>query len=226
MSDAPSGDPSTPFGTRSLEAFLDELASSAPTPGGGTGAAVVGATGAALVEMLARLTIGRKKYAAHDALMTAIAEQAAEERATLLRLADEDAASYEDVGKAMRLPKATPEEQSVRKEAMQEALRGACEVPFRVMEHCVEVISLAKNAVRRGNTNAASDGAAGAEFARSAMKVAAYNVKINLVAIEDATFVAQAHTRIDEMLWMGTAAAQEIDSHVAELWAPKKPSPQ
>jgi formiminotetrahydrofolate cyclodeaminase len=207
------------YSALTLAAFADALASDAPTPGGGSGAAVTGALGAALVAMLARLTIGRKRYAAHEELMKAIADAAGEAQATLLALATEDAASYDRVGAAYKLPKATDAEKAARNEAIQVAMRGACEVPLKVMEQCLEVISLAKNAVKRGNVNAASDGAAGAELCRAALKVAAYNVKINLSGMTDAAYVGTMRTRLDEMLYMGTAAAQDIDSHVNDLWS-------
>jgi formiminotetrahydrofolate cyclodeaminase len=174
--------------------------------------------GAALVRMLALLTIGRPKYADHEPLMRAIADQAAEEQATLLALASEDAAAYDRVSAAYRMPRDTDEQKAARSRAVQEALRVAIDVPLRVMERCAEVVSLAKNAVQRGNRNAVSDGAAGAELARSAMKVASYNVRTNLAAVDDADYKRFTRTRVDEMTYMATAAVQEIDSHVQDLW--------
>ena len=206
------------FGSLTLDSFLAVLGSGAPTPGGGSGAAVTGALGAALVQMLAELTKGRKKYAEHEPLMNAIAEQAAEERATLLALATEDAGAYDAVSQAFKLPRESDEEKAARTEAIQQALQGACEVPLRIMERCCEVIALAKQAVLYGNTNAASDGAAGAEFARAALKVASYNVRINLGSIKDQDFIKQASGRMDEMNHMGTGAATFVDSHVSDLW--------
>jgi formiminotetrahydrofolate cyclodeaminase len=202
----------------SLAEFLEALASDRPTPGGGTGAAVTGALGAALVRMLAVLTVGRKKYADHEKLMQAIAEQAAEERETLMTLAAKDAAAYDAVGAAFKLPRASEAQKAARAEAIQTAMKGACEVPLQVMERCLEVIALAKSAVTRGNVNAVSDGAAGAELARAALKVASYNVKINLGSIKDEAYVKDATARMDEMLYMGVNAANFVDSHVNETW--------
>ena len=213
----------TSFGDLPVREFLATLASDAPTPGGGTGAAMVGAMGAALVRMLAVLTLGKPKYAQHDALMRAIADGAEEARVRLVELADEDARSYDAVSAAYKLPKETPEQQVAKKAAIERALKGAIEAPLQVMEQCLEVIGLAKNAVPNGNRNAVSDGAAGSEFARSAMVVAAYNVRINLVGIEDAAYAKAMRTRLDEMLYMGGAVASEIDSKVQDLWKPKPP---
>jgi len=213
------------FADHTVRAFLDALASDQPTPGGGTGAAMVGATGAALVRMLAVLTIGRPKFAAVEPTMKAIAEQAAENRERLLALADADARAYDAVSAAYKLPKATEAEQAARKAAIEAALKGAIEPPMKVMEACLDTISLAKMAVAQGNPNAASDGAAGAEFCRSAMTVAAYNVRINLVAVSDAKFAKDCRTRLDEMLYMGATAASEIDSRVQDMWKPKPAPP-
>ena len=209
------------FSSPTVKTFLETLGSASPTPGGGTGAAVAGAMGASLVQMLAELTVGRKKYAEHEELMKAIAEEAASERQTLLELAAKDAAAYDGVGAAFKLPKETDEEKAARRQAIQDAMKGACEVPLEVMQHCVHVIGIAKNAVQRGNKNAVSDGAAGAEMARAGLKIASYNVMINLVSIKDEEYVKNARTRMDEMAFMGTAVANEIDSHVRELWTAK-----
>lgn len=218
--------PSARFADLTLEAFSQRLASASPTPGGGTGAAVTGALGAALVRMLCELTLGKPKYAPHERLMQAIADTCEEARADFLRLADEDAEAYDRVSSAYKASKATPAEQTARDAAIEQALKGACEVPLQVMERSVEVIGVAKNAVQVGNKNAASDGAAGAALCRAALQVAAYNIKINLVAIKDVRFAKDMRTRVDEMAYMGTAAAQEIDSLVNDMWAPKPALPR
>lgn len=204
-----------------LEEFTLRLASDSPTPGGGTGAAVAGALGAALVRMLCVLTVGKPKYAQHDRLLQAIADACEEAREALLGLAAKDAEAYDKVGAAYRLPKGTPAEQAARDAAVDQAMKGAIDVPLLVMERCLEVIGNAKSAVQVGNRNAVSDGAAGAELARAALKIAAYNVKINLAALKDAKYVKDIRTRLDEMAYMGTAVAQEIESFVNDLWAPK-----
>jgi formiminotetrahydrofolate cyclodeaminase len=215
----------TSFGQLTLRGFCEALSHHHPTPGGGTGAAVTGAMGAALVRMLAVLTIGKPKFAAQEPLMKAVADGAQDAMNRLLALADDDAKAYDAVSAAYKLPKETPDDQAKRKAAIQAAMKGAVEPPLRVMEQCLEVIGLAKNAVGQGNPNAASDGAAGAEFCRSAMTVASYNVRINLVAIDDAAFAKATRTRLDEILYMGAATASEIDSRVQDMWKPK-PAPR
>jgi formiminotetrahydrofolate cyclodeaminase len=158
-------------------------------------------------------------------LMKAIAEQAAENRARLLALADDDARAYDAVSAAYKLAKGTEAEQAARRAAIQAAMKGAIAPPLKVMELALDTISLAKAAVGKGNVNAASDGAAGAEFARAAMVVAAYNVRINLVAVEDERWTRDVRTKLDEMLYMGLTTVSEIDSKVQEMWKPKPKAP-
>ena len=104
--------------------------------------------------------------------------------------------------------------------AVQGALKMATLVPLRVMEQALEVIGLAKTSIQHGNKNAASDGAAGAELARSALTVASYNVRINLASIDDPAFGKEMRTRLDEIAYMATASANEIASYVLDLWKP------
>jgi formiminotetrahydrofolate cyclodeaminase len=208
------------FAGDTLEGFLEALGSDTPTPGGGTAAAVAGAMGASLVAMLARLTIGREAYRSAWPLMTAVADEAASVGRALLELAEEDARAYDAVSAAYRMPKGTDAEQAARTAAIQAALKGATEAPLRVMERCAEVIGLAKNAVSSGNKNALSDGAAGAELARSALKVASYNVRINLASVKDEAFAKEVRARMDEILYMATRVAQGIESQVNDLWKP------
>jgi formiminotetrahydrofolate cyclodeaminase len=214
-----------PFADTTIREFLDALGGPSPTPGGGTGAAVAGALGASLVRMFAALTIGKPKYAAHDALMRAVADQAKEAAERFLSLAQEDAGAYDAVSAAYRLPKGTPQEVAARKAAIQGALKMACLVPLHVMEQALETIGLAKMAVPVGNRNAASDGAAGAELAHAAMTVASYNVRINLASIDDETFAKDMRTRLDEISYMGTASKNEIASAVLEAWKPPPAPP-
>jgi len=213
--------PPSTFADLTVRRFLETLASDAPTPGGGTGAAMVGAMGAALVRMLAVLTVGRPKYASVEPLMHAVADGAKDAIDRFLALADADAKAYDAVSAAYKMPKESEVEQAARKAAIQAALKGAVDVPLDVMVQCLEVIGLATQAVPNGNKNAASDGAAGAEFARSAMAVAAYNVRINLVAIEDERYARDVRTKLDEILYMGSSKASDIDGQVKDMWKPK-----
>jgi glutamate formiminotransferase/formiminotetrahydrofolate cyclodeaminase len=178
--------------------FLDELAAATPTPGGGSAAAHAGAMGAALVAMVARLTIGKKKYAEVEAQMNEILIQAERLRRELSLAAEEDSLAFEGVMAAFKLPKDTPEQEKVRLEAIEKATLYAARVPFEVAQKSVNVMALADRVVALGNLNAISDGASGAAMALAALLSAGYNVRINVSSLADKTtgdtLLSQLHT--------------------------------
>ncbi|MFV1959934.1 MAG: cyclodeaminase/cyclohydrolase family protein [Planctomycetota bacterium] len=202
----------------SVERLLDELASGRPTPGGGAGAAFAGALGASLVAMLARASRGRPRYASQGKLLDAVVEGADEARRRLLDLAAQDAKAYDAVMAARRLPHGTDEREEARREAMQGAVRGATEAPLRIMEQCLEVIGLAKNAIESGNPHAHADGAGGAVICRAAMQAASFGVRANLTEIADEEYGRLCRARLDEMLYMAVRVVTGIESQVAERW--------
>jgi glutamate formiminotransferase/formiminotetrahydrofolate cyclodeaminase len=165
--------------------FLEALAADAPTPGGGSASAYSGAAGAALVSMVARLTIGRKKYAAVEAQMSAVLEQAEALRASLTAAIQRDAQAFEAVMAAYKLPKGTPAEQQARSQAVAAAMLQAAQVPLEVARAATQVMKLALQVVKDGNLNAISDGATGSAQARAALSGAGYNVRINVASLPD-----------------------------------------
>ena len=166
-------------------AFLKGLASAAPTPGGGSAAAYSGAAGAALVAMVARLTIGRKKYAAVDEQMRAVLAQAEVLCQEMQAAVARDAAAFDALMAAYRLPKETDEQQNLRGQVVEQATLEAAYVPLRVAHKAVEVMEIALQATSMGNLNAISDGATGAAMARAALSGAGYNVRINVPGLRD-----------------------------------------
>ncbi|HMA03161.1 MAG TPA: cyclodeaminase/cyclohydrolase family protein, partial [Gemmatimonadaceae bacterium] len=173
-----------------VSGFRASVASANPAPGGGSVAAHAGSLAAALVQMVAGLTIGRKKYADVDATFQDIAQQAASLGQRLAQLVELDAQSYEAVSAAYKLPKATPEQESNRKAAITAALIGASEVPLETARACATVASLAEVAARQGNANARSDAGVAALMAEAGCRGAAFNVKVNVDALDDS---AAAH---------------------------------
>lgn len=169
----------------SLAGFVGSVASAAPVPGGGSVAAHVGALGAALAQMVAGLTVGRKKYAAVDAEMRNVARDAAALVTELSALVDRDARSYASVSEAYKLPHATGPDAARRAQAITEALLGAAAVPLETARACVAVCRLAATVAARGNTNAVSDAAVAALLAEAACRGAAYNVRINVSSLDD-----------------------------------------
>ncbi|HNZ13143.1 MAG TPA: glutamate formimidoyltransferase [Anaerolineaceae bacterium] len=167
--------------------FLDQLASATPAPGGGSAAAHTGAAGAALVAMVARLTIGKKKYESVKDQMWALIEQAETLRAELTAAVDEDAAAFEAVMAAFKLPKDTEEQQAARNAAVQQATFAAAQVPLTVARRAVQVMDLALQAAQLGNLNAISDAGSAVALGRAALTGAGMNVRINLLGLDDQT---------------------------------------
>jgi glutamate formiminotransferase / formiminotetrahydrofolate cyclodeaminase len=167
-----------------LASFLSSVAGSSPTPGGGSVVAHVGALAAALAQMVAGLTVGRAKYAAVDAAMRDLAREAAALSATLAQLVDRDARAYDAVAAAYKLPK-DGAAADVRRSAIVKALLGATEVPLETARACARVAELAATAAAQGNTNAVSDAGVAALLADAAARGAAYNVRINVTALEN-----------------------------------------
>lgn len=165
--------------------FLDDLAAGTPAPGGGSAAAYSGAAGAALVAMVARLTIGKKKYAEVENEMQAVLEQAESLRAELTQAIQQDAQAFEAVMAAFKRPKDTPEQQADRQNAIETATMQAAQVPLAVARKALQVLELAVYVVSRGNLNAISDGASAAAMARAALTSAGYNVRINIVSLKE-----------------------------------------
>jgi glutamate formiminotransferase/formiminotetrahydrofolate cyclodeaminase len=172
-------------GGQSLSAFVASVASAAPTPGGGSVAAHAGALAAALAQMVAGLTVGRKKYATVEGEFKEVARRAAALGLRLSSLVERDAHSYAAVSSAYKLPKEPADAATARDAAISEALLGASEVPLETARACVEVAALALIAAERGNTNAISDAGVAALLAEAACRGAAYNVMINVSAMSD-----------------------------------------
>ncbi|MBM3126852.1 MAG: glutamate formimidoyltransferase [Chloroflexi bacterium] len=165
--------------------FIDELAAPTPTPGGGSAAAYAAAMGAALVAMVAGLTIGKKKYAQVEAEMQAIRVLAERLRQELTQAVRDDASSFEVLMATMKLPRETPEQTAVWKTAMVQATLNAAHIPLHVAEASVKVMELALKCANDANLNAISDAMSGFALANAALTAAGSNVRINLRSLED-----------------------------------------
>ncbi|MBI3739292.1 MAG: glutamate formimidoyltransferase [Chloroflexi bacterium] len=165
--------------------FLDEVAAATAAPGGGSAAAYAGALGAALTAMVAGLTIGKKKYAEVEAEMQAIRMQAEALRKELTDAVEDDAAAFEAVMGAFKLPKENEQQQKASNAAIHVATMNAAHVPLHTVKNAVKVMELAAKCAKDGNLNAISDAMSGAVMARAALTAAGYNVRINLNSLED-----------------------------------------
>jgi formiminotetrahydrofolate cyclodeaminase len=203
----------TDYAQLSLDGFLDAIRSEAPTPGGGTAAAVAGAMGAALAEMVSRLTLAKEKYAASHEAVRPIAEAAALARAEFVRLAREDSNAYDAVVSARRLPKDTDEQRAARAEAIARANRLAAEVPMLTARAAVRLLAALPELAEKGNPNAASDVGAAALLLDAAAEGALLNVGINLSGIEDGALVSEMQRETADL----QEEAQRLRSQVVAL---------
>ena len=196
--------------------FLDELAGSAPAPGGGSVAALGGALGAALVSMVCNLTVVKKGYADVEEDIKAILEQSEELRQRLTNLLQADVEAYTAVSKAMKMPRETEKEKAARAETMQKALKHATVVPLQIAEACVEVIALCQPAAEKGNKHAVSDAGVAILMAEAGLRSAALNVLINLGWIDDQSFNAEKQRVLDHLLAGKPAVRDEVYDFVVE----------
>jgi methenyltetrahydrofolate cyclohydrolase len=190
--------------------WLRDLASGTPSPGGGAAAAMNAAVGAALVAMVCNLTIGKAGYAEHEQTMAEALADATELRERALSLAQLDAAAFDKVTAAYRLPKETDEARQARTAAIQAALVGAAEVPLSTAALAAEVIALARRILDGANVNVISDVAVAAASARAALSAAAVNVEVNIAAMHD----AGQRTALAAALAKHTRAAEDADAIV------------
>ena len=182
--------------------FAKKLASNEPAPGGGSAAAYTSAMGAGLVAMVARLTLGKKKYAEHDELMKVIIEEATIQQEKLLLCVDKDTEAYNQVTNVLKMPKETQDEKAARSEAMQKALKSATEVPLVVMLLSLDALKTTHKAIGKSNQSAITDLGVAALNLGAGLKGAWFNALINLSGLKDDKF-------LDECMKKGTALDME-----------------
>ena len=190
---------------RDESVFLHSIAAGSATPGGGSAAAFAGAMGAALVAMVARLTVGKKKYADVDERMQEITSRADILRDALQKAVKLDAQAFDSVMAAFRMPKKSAQEKTARAEEIERATHVAAEVPLQVCRDAVEVLALAAEVAEKGNKNALSDAGSAGAMANACLQAAGLNVKINAASVSDRE---AAQSWIEELAHLETQAAQ------------------
>lgn len=193
-----------------IDTFLHDLSSAQPAPGGGSVAALSAAMGAALLAMVCNLTIGRRRYAQVQEHVSELLSEAEALCGRARQLADEDEAAYGRVAEATRLPRSTEEEQAERYERVQVALKVAVGPPLEIMRVASHVADMASQLVGIGNSNAVSDVAVAALMADAAYRSAAFNVAINLAAINDPGWVESLRNTLAEIP-DPAAAARDVE---------------
>ena len=195
---------------KSLQVFLDELASSAPTPGGGSGAAVMGAMGAALVSMVCNLTVGKKGYEEVEDDLKDVLKQAEALRDRMTDMIRADVEVFDRLMTSYGLPKETDEEKAARSDEIQASLKEATDVPLNCARACAEAIELCRTAAEKGNLNVISDAGVAVVAADAAMKSAALNVYINVGSIRDKAFAEERSTELEKILKGADGQTREV----------------
>ncbi len=195
---------------KSIQNFIDELASKAPTPGGGSAAAIMGAQAAALISMVCNLTIGKPNYAGGEVEMQALLEKSEAIRAVLTGLIEEDIKVFERLMATYRLPKDIEQEKLSRSLAIQSVLKEATLVPFACAKACAEIIVLSRVAAEKGNLGVISDAGVAVMAAYGALKSAALNVYINAGGLKDRSFAEEKLAELDKIMNGADAATEEI----------------
>lgn len=185
---------------KSVQTFLDELASKASTPGGGSAAAIMGAMGAALLSMVANLTVGKKNYAGVEEDMNKLLQRTEELRGQLTGMVKADVEVFDKVMAAYGMPKDSEDQKTRRSAAIQTALKEATDVPLECATLCAEVIRLSEPVAEMGNNNVISDAGVAVLAAYAALRSAALNVYINIGGIKDEEFVADRRGKLEGLM--------------------------
>lgn len=200
---------------KELEGFLRTLASSAPVPEGGGAAALAGALGIALGNMVGNLTLGKKKYAAVQEDILALNTEAEELRRDFIALIEEDALAFEPLSRAYGIAKDDP----AREEILETALKRAAGPPLKIMEKCARALELIAEYGEKGSALAVSDAGCAAALTLAAMKSAALNVRINTGSMTDGTAAGEMNARADKLLMEYGKIAEEIYENVSRRLA-------
>ena len=190
--------------------FLDELASNSPAPGGGSVAALSGALGAALTSMVCNLTKTKQGYESVQDEIAEVLEKSEGLRKDLTDLIDKDTEAFNEVMKALKMPKETEDQKEQRRNAMQTAFKQASEVPLQTARKCVQILDVAYIVAVKGNKNSISDAAVSALMAQTGVQAAMLNVRINLSSIKDLEYVAQVTSELHELLQNTMQKSTEI----------------
>ena len=196
---------------KNIDKFLAELASSAPTPGGGGAAALCGALGIALGNMVGNLTLGKKKYADVQEDIAELNAKAEALRAGFVALVDADAEAFAPLSRAYSIPKDDP----ARDEIMEPALLKAAEAPLEIMRKCAEALELISGYAAKGSALAKSDADCAAALCGAAMEAAALNVKINTKSMKNRAVADSINAEMNELLQKYFALSQEIYNDVS-----------
>ena len=192
--------------SKSLTSLLEDFRSSAPTPGGGSAAALAGALGASLLTMVASLPKPQATTDVDLEQLRSIGERSTAVATELEGLIDRDAEAYDGVMRAYRLPKGNDTEKATRQAQIQDALKAAVATPLAVMRACAAGVAHAPALLKLGNPNASSDVGVGLELLRAGLRGAQLNIEINLTSVKDPTYVDAIRREADQLVSESGAA--------------------
>ena len=199
-----------------IQEFLDVLSSKEPVPGGGGASALAGALGNALGQMVANLTIGKKKYALVEDEIKELAERMKGIQGQFSALADQDAKVFAPLAKCYSLPSGTEEEKAYKAEVMEARLLDASLVPMEIMEKASEMLEIMDILADKGSRMAVSDVGVGVQFIRTALLGAVMNVYINTKSMKNREKAEELNEKAERMIKEGTEAADRIYQKVLE----------
>lgn len=193
-----------------ISEYMDLLASSAPTPGGGPVAAFTCAQGASLCIMVCELSIGKKKFEEYDSLLKEVLSNQKKYKEEFLNFMNQDSIDFKEMEKVFKMPKDTDEEKDLRNKAMQEAFKICLKTPLNIMEIALKSISDTRRIVGKSSSLASSDLEVSALMLEAGARGALVNVKINTKNMEDKTFAQRKNTRADELITEISKISSEI----------------
>lgn len=199
-----------------IQEFLDVLSSKEPVPGGGGASALAGALGNALGQMVANLTIGKKKYALVEDEIKELAERMKGIQGQFSALADQDAKVFAPLAKCYSLPSGTEEEKAYKAEVMEARLLDVSLVPMEIMEKASEMLEIMDILADKGSRMAVSDVGVGVQFIRTALLGAVMNVYINTKSMKNREKAEEMNEKAEHLIKEGTEAADRIYQKVLE----------
>ena len=200
----------------SLQRYLDDLASSQSTPGGGSASALTGALGAGLASMVARLTVGKANYADVQPEIESLIEKIEQLRSRFQQLVQEDSDAYGRLSECFKMPRGTDEERAARTQAIQERLSDAALVPLEVTERSAELLQHCQRLAEIGNKTVLSDIATGTMLASSAGTGASWMVRTNLLAMKDLEQVEKLSDRLNTALDTIATCSEQVITLVGD----------
>lgn len=202
---------------KSVIEFIEETASGAPTPGGGSVSALAGALGAALASMVGELTLKKEEGGEAKLDMQGKVRICSDLMDSLKNGVEEDTNAFNKVMDAYRMPKTTDDEKSLRSAAIQEALKDAAEAPYETALNCIDVMNMSLDMLKSGSKNASSDAAVAGFLGYAGLNGAIYNIKLNLNSIKDLEYTGSMRLKVEQLLEEGDVLLAKVKSLSAEM---------